>query len=193
MICPMKFSSDSASCSMFVVTDKCHSFCSAVRIRRTNFAATRRMFKSCVGIAWQVPKDTPTSTESSRIAKRQFAPISSHTCATQSSVLLVVGLPDCGLSSSESRPSLNLLCHSKMWARLKHCSPKAVLNISNVCTQFLPSFTQNLMHTRCSCSSNIPHSTNNNKVQVHDSLRPKLTKDWGVCWDHPLSQEEREF
>jgi len=57
---------------------------------------------------------------------RRFARISSHTRATQSSVLLVVGLPDRGLSSTESRPSLNLLCHSKMQVRLKHCSPKAV-------------------------------------------------------------------
>jgi len=33
------------------------------------------------------------------------------------------------------------------------------------------------MHTRCSCSSDIPHGTNNNKAQLHDSLRLKLTKD----------------
>jgi hypothetical protein len=33
-------------------------------------------------------------------------------------------------SSTEVRPSLNLLIHSHVWARLKHSSPKAVLNIS---------------------------------------------------------------
>jgi len=176
MICPITFSSDSASCSMFVAIDKRHSCCSAVRIRGTNFAATRRMFKSCVSVAWQGPQDPPTSTDSSRIVKRRFARISSSTRATQSPVLLVVGLPERGLSSTESRPSLNLLCHSKMRARLKHCSPKAVLNISNLSAPFLASFTQNLMHMRCSCSSDIPHGTNNNKAPVHDSLRPKLTK-----------------
>jgi len=56
-----------------------------------------------------------------------------------------------------------------MQARLKHCSTKAVLNISNVSAPFLPSFTQHLMHTCCSCSPKIPHGTNNNKVQIHDS------------------------
>ena len=161
---------------MFVATDKRHSFCLVVRIHGTNFAATRRMFKSCVSMAWQVPQDPPTSTESSRIVKHRFAQISSRTRTTQSSVLLVVGLLDRGLSSTESQPSLNILCHSKMRTQLKHCSRKAVLNISNVSTPFLPSFTQNLMHTRCSCSSDILHGTNNNKAQVHDSLRLKLTK-----------------
>ena len=34
MIFPIKFSSDTASCIMFVATDKRHSFCSAVRITR---------------------------------------------------------------------------------------------------------------------------------------------------------------
>ena len=63
-----------------------------------------------------------------------------------------------------------------MRAWLKHCSPKAVLNISDVSAPFLPSFTQNVMHMRCSCSSDIPHGTNNSKAQVHDSLRPKSTE-----------------
>jgi len=31
-------------------------------------------------------------------------------------------------------------------------------------------------------------SGENNKAQVHDSLQPKLTKDWKARWDHPLSQ-----
>ena len=162
---------------MLFATDQCHSFCSALRICGTNFATTHRMFKSCVSMAWQVPYDTPTLTESSQIVKRRFAQISSRAYATHSSVLPVTGLPDCRLSSTESQPSLNLLCRSKMRARLKHCSPKAVLNISNVSTPFLPSFTQKLMHTHCSCSSDILHGTNNNKAQAHDSLRPKLTKD----------------
>jgi len=35
MICPIKFSSVSASCSMFVATDKRHSFWSALRITRS--------------------------------------------------------------------------------------------------------------------------------------------------------------
>ena len=78
-----------------------------------------------------------------------------------------------------------------MRARLKHCSTKAVLNISYVSAPFLPSFTQNLMHTLCSCSSDIPHGTNNNQVLVHDSLRPKLIKVWEARWDHTLSQRER--
>ena len=75
-----------------------------------------------------------------------------------------------------------------MRARLKHCSPKAVLKISNVSAPFLPSLTQNLMHTHCSCSSDIPHSMKNNKAQVQDPLRSKLTKDRGPRWDNPLSQ-----
>jgi len=77
-----------------------------------------------------------------------------------------------------------------MQAQLKHCSTKAVLYISNVSAPFLPSFTHNLMHTRCSCSSDIPHDMNYNKALLHDSLQPMLTKDWDACWDHPLSQGE---
>jgi hypothetical protein len=48
-------------------------------------------------------------------------------------------------------------------------------------------------YTRCSCSSDIPHCTNNNKAQVHDSLQPKLTQDLEARWDHFFSQGEREF
>ena len=57
---------------MFVVTQKRHSFCSAVRIRGTNFAAKLRMFKHAT--VWRGnfhkafhPRQSP------RIVKRRFA------------------------------------------------------------------------------------------------------------------------
>ena len=148
MIFPINFSSDSAPCIIFVATDKRHSFCS----RWEFMEQILQQRVACLNLASVWPgkfRKTLQTRQSSRIVKRWFARISSHTRTTQLSVLLVVGLPDRGLSSTESRPSLNLLCDSKMRGRLKHCSPKAVLNISNVSAPFLPSFTQNLMHTHC--------------------------------------------
>ena len=51
-------------------------------------------------------------------------------------------------SSTEVRPSLNLLIHSHVWTRLNHSSPKAVFNISEVVAPLFSGLTQNLVHTR---------------------------------------------
>jgi hypothetical protein len=52
--------------------------------------------------------------------------------------------------STDLRTALKSECHSETASRLKECSPKASRSISKVSVADLPSFTQNLMQTRCS-------------------------------------------
>jgi hypothetical protein len=53
-------------------------------------------------------------------------------------------------SSTDTLPAMKRECHSKTALRLKECSPKASRSISRVSVADLPSFTQNLVQTRCS-------------------------------------------
>jgi hypothetical protein len=65
-------------------------------------------------------------------------------------VLLADGRPERLPSSTDTQPALKHECHSKTAVRLKECSPKASQRISTVAVLDLPSFTQNMMQTRCS-------------------------------------------
>jgi hypothetical protein len=69
--------------------------------------------------------------------------------STFSVVLLVLGRPERSSSSNDTRPALKLECYSKTAVQLKECSAKAPRIISRVSVADLPSFTQNVMQTRC--------------------------------------------
>lgn len=95
----------------------------------------------------------PASAEISLNVNCLFARISCRARVLESLFLHVDGRPDRGSSSAEVGPSLNLLSHSDVRARLEHSSPREVLNSSKVFAPFSPSLTQNFMHTSCSDSS----------------------------------------
>jgi hypothetical protein len=77
--------------------------------------------------------------------------------------LLVLGLPECSSSSTDTRPALKRDCHAKTAVRLKICYPKASQNISRVSVADLLSFTQNLMQTHCSI---LPSIANKMKQEI---------------------------
>jgi hypothetical protein len=85
--------------------------------------------------------------------------MSSQIFSTSAVVLLVLGHPEHLSSSTVIQPALKHECHSKTAVQLKECSPKASRSISRVSVADLLSFTQNLMHTRCSILPSIADKT----------------------------------
>jgi hypothetical protein len=75
--------------------------------------------------------------------------MSSQIFSTFSVILLVLVSPERSSSSTDTQAALKCGCHSKTSVQLKECSPKASHIISRVSVADLPSFTQNLMQTRC--------------------------------------------
>lgn len=79
--------------------------CSWVRWRWTSFAATRVTPSSSVKISETFVSGTPRSNSNSWTVSRRVSLIAVFTRSTFSGVLLVEGLPDHGLLSTNSRPS----------------------------------------------------------------------------------------
>jgi hypothetical protein len=125
----MKLGSFWARSRRSVPTDTRSSFCSAVRIRGTNFAVTRPIRKSSVRIICHVPNAILTSSANSLIVSRRSARMISGTRATVSSVWEVEGLPGWGSSSKDRRPLLKREYHSNVFDRLRQDSPKAACSI----------------------------------------------------------------
>jgi hypothetical protein len=67
-----------------------------------------------------------------------------------SSIRWVFGRPVLSSSFTSSRPSLNLLCHSKTLDFFIASAPQASVNICRVSLALFPNFAQNLMLMRCS-------------------------------------------
>ena len=88
------------------------SFCSGSKSRRTNFATTCSMPRSCIKISDTVVFRISRSASSSHTVSRQSLLIAAHTWSTFSGVLLVPGLPECRSLSTDSWPSLKHLCHT---------------------------------------------------------------------------------
>jgi hypothetical protein len=82
-------------------------------------------------------------------------------------VLLMLGRPERSSSSTDPRPTLKRDCHSRTAVQLKECSPKASQSISRVLVADLPSFTQNLMQTRCSIVPSIADKTKHEVEKKH--------------------------
>ena len=92
----------------------------------------------------------PSSLAISRTVSGRSPRTKCLTRSTLASVLVVEGLPLLGLSSTSSRPSLNLLCHSKTRER-------DIISSSYICCSSLsasagvfPSRTRNIRLVRCS-------------------------------------------
>jgi hypothetical protein len=92
----------------------------------------------------------PVVSASSWIVQRQSSWMSSQIFLTFSVILLVLGCPECWSSSTDIQPAWKHECQSETAVQLKECSLKASRSISGVLIVDLPSFTQNLMQTRCS-------------------------------------------
>ena len=106
------------SCSLVVVWIKslaiaawC-SFRSSSRSRRTDFASTHFVPRSCVKISDTVAFGTPRSASSSHTVSHWSLLIAACTCSTFSGVLLVAGLPECGSLLTDSQPLLKHLGHT---------------------------------------------------------------------------------
>jgi hypothetical protein len=93
--------------------------------------------------------------------------MSSQIFSTFSVVLLVLCSPERSSSSTDTQPDLKRECQSKTAVQLKECSPKASQSISRVSVADVPSFTQNLMQTRCLILPSIADKT---KHEVAEAL-----------------------
>jgi hypothetical protein len=87
--------------------------------------------------------------------------------STFSVVLLVLGHSEHSSSSTGNQLALKCECHSKTAVWLKECSPKASRSTVRVSVANLPSFTQNLMQTRCSI---LPSITDKTKHEAEKAL-----------------------
>jgi hypothetical protein len=106
--------------------------------------------------------------------------MSSQIFSTFSIILLVLGHPEHLSSSTDTRPALKHECHSKTAIWLKEYSPKASQSISRVSVADLPSFTQNLMQTRCSIFPSIADKTRH-EAEKHSS-KNKTCSQHSVTW-----------
>ena len=95
----------------------------------------------------------PRSASSSLAVSGQSLLIAAHTCSTFSGVLLVAGLPECGLFSTGSCPSLKCLCHIFICTALIVSSTKDFWIIRIISTEECSSLMQNLMQICCSTRS----------------------------------------
>jgi hypothetical protein len=93
--------------------------------------------------------------------------MSSQIFSTFSVILLGLGSPERSSSSTDIHPALKRECHSETALQLKECSPKASQSISRVSVADLPSFTLNLMQTRCLILPSIADKT---KHEVEKAL-----------------------
>ena len=86
--------------------------------------------RSCIKILDTVVFGIPRSASSSHTVSRQSLLIAAPTCSTFSDVLLVAGLPECGLLSTDFQPSLKCFCH--FYLHCTHCIvPESLLNHPN--------------------------------------------------------------
>ena len=144
MMPSMKFWSISVSWRRLMMRDKECSFCSMVRMQKTNFAEMHCMFKSFIKMSWQVAHYTPTSAGILRSVNHLFSRIISCTCITES-LSTCCSRSNHGSSSVGVWPSLSLLNHSNEWAQLKHSPPKEFVIFNKFMYHFSPILTQNLM------------------------------------------------
>ena len=154
------------------------SFCSGSKSRRTNFATTCSMPRSCIKISDTVVFRISRSASSSHTVSRQSLLIAAHTWSTFSGVLLVPGLPECRSLSTDSWPSLKHLCHTFTCAALVALSPKAFWIIQIVSTEECPSLMQNLMEI-CFSTHLLSHFECNNHT-VHLLTQWHLPSPWLV-------------
>jgi len=126
-----------------------------VRSLGTNFAATRRMFKSHVRIVCTVLYDTLGIAAMSLMVLRRSSCTSRRIVPTFLGFELVEVRRDLSSSSSDVLPFLKRACHSKHRARLMASFPYARRIISKVSAPCLPSFTQNLMFALCSIFTSV--------------------------------------
>ena len=136
-----------------------NSFCSCDRSCRTNFATTRFMPSSSVKISETTVHGITRSSSNSRTVNRQFLLIAAYMCSIFLGVLHVAGLPEHGVLSLDSQPSLNIQYHTFIWASLTESSTKAFLILTIVSTNESPSLKQNLMQTHLSTCSIIVNMT----------------------------------
>jgi hypothetical protein len=125
------------------------AFCFTVRKQGTNFAVTRRICRSSVGIFWHLSNHILTPSAISLIVRRLSARMISHTRATVSSVWEVEGLPGRGSSSKDRRPLLKREYHSDVFDRVMQDSPQAACSISYVSAPVFPRWKQKSMLTCC--------------------------------------------
>jgi len=133
--------------------------CLIVTTRGTNFAESRRVFRSSVKTAWHVPSIRQPPQKFHALLIAYLHVLISPTSAIKSSFTLTDSRPERGWSSTEVRLFLNFLNQSNVRVRLKRSLPKAVFNISKVFASFFPSLRQNMIHTRCSFPSDILKGT----------------------------------
>ena len=106
------------------------SFCFGRSSHGTNFAMAYFMPRSCIKISDTVVFRIPRSASSSHTVSRQSLLIAAPTHSTFSDVLLVAGLSEFGLLSTDFRPSLKCFCH--FYLHFTPCIvPESLLNHSN--------------------------------------------------------------
>ena len=106
------------------------------------------------------------------------------TCSTFSGVLLFTGLPEHGLLSTDSQPSLKFLCHTFICAALIASSLKYFWILWTVSVEECSSLTQNLIQIHCSTCSVI---LNVMATQCTSSLNGVYHPHWLVQWSHHYS------
>jgi hypothetical protein len=84
----------------------------------TNFAATHFLPRSSVKISGTIVRGIPRSSSNSRTVNHWFLFIAARTCLTCLGILFVEGLPEWGLLSTDSQPSLKHCYHNFIWASL---------------------------------------------------------------------------
>ena len=128
----MTFSSNSGYCMisyrMSVQMFFRLSFCSWARFFRTNFAQTFHILSSLSKICRTVSLLIPTMPEIILKLRHQSLRTFSLIFWMFWSVFKVEGQPECSSSSTSSRPSLNLLCHSNTRERDIKLSPYIFFN-----------------------------------------------------------------
>ena len=125
------------------------SFCSGSRNWGMNFTTTCFMPRSCVKISDTVVFGICRSASSSHAVCCWSLLTAAHKRSTFSGVL-VAGLPEHRLLSTDSWPFLKSLCHNFIWTTLIALSLKAFWVILIVSTEECSSLMQNLMQIHCS-------------------------------------------
>jgi len=113
-----------------------------------------RLPKSSPRIWWQVDLLICRTSANMRNVPVRSSLIMSLMCTTLSSLRELEGRPDL-VTSSDTLPKMNRLCHPNTHAQDKASSLWASCRSRNVSVTVLPSFTQNLMLTRCSTRTSI--------------------------------------
>ena len=145
----------------------------------TKFAMMCFMLRSCIKVLDTVVFGIPESASTSHTLSCRSLLIAACTCSTFSGVLLVVGFPECGSLSIDSRSSRKHLCHTFICAALVASSPKAFWFTWIVSTEECSSLMQNLMQIHWSTRSVILNAV---ATQYTCSLTGIYRPHWLVQW-----------